>query len=183
MSLFFRQTVHSPLLFRKIVKTEHSALPVAIWVSMSRMQPNLACENISFSSLFAAGNVSRKGTSATQRQKFHTDDANQCLHNKSGSHRVANINLSNFASLLDDFGKVLCSSAKLKCLFQRRLYSTDIDCFVRDSSRLHLTFVAFCLLSVICKLQLRQCNYSVDQSGLLTGFWTCFTSSVWNFCR
>ena len=29
------------------------------------------------------------------------------------------------------------------------LYSTNIDCFVRDSSRLLLTFVAFCLLSVI----------------------------------
>ena len=35
----------------------------------------LACENIRFSSLFAAGDVSRGGTSATQRQKFHTDDA------------------------------------------------------------------------------------------------------------
>ena len=31
-------------------------------------------ENIRFSSLFAAGDVSRGGTSATQRQKFHTDD-------------------------------------------------------------------------------------------------------------
>ena len=31
--------------------------------------------------------VSQGGTSATQRQKFHTDDVNQCLHNKSGSHR------------------------------------------------------------------------------------------------
>ena len=41
--------------------------------------------------------------------------------------------------------------AKLKCFFQRRLYSTNIDCFVRDSSRLHLTFVAFCLLSDIRK--------------------------------
>ena len=49
--------------------------------------------------------------SATQRQKFHTDDANQCLHNKSGSHGVPNINLSNFACLLVDFGEVLCSSA------------------------------------------------------------------------
>ena len=47
-------------------------------------------------------------TQATQRQKFHTDDANQCLHNKSGSHGVPNINLSNFACLLVDFGKVLC---------------------------------------------------------------------------
>ena len=54
---------------------------------------------------------SRGGTSATQRQKFHTDDANQCLHNKSGSHGVPNINLPNFARLLVDFGEVLCSSA------------------------------------------------------------------------
>ena len=34
----------------------------------------LACESIRFSSLFAAGDVSRGGTSATQQQKFHTDD-------------------------------------------------------------------------------------------------------------
>ena len=55
--------------------------------------------------------VSRGGTSATQRQKFHTDDVNQCLHNKSGSHGVSNANLLNFTFLLVDFGKVLCSSA------------------------------------------------------------------------
>ena len=53
----------------------------------------------------------RGGTSATQRQKFHTDDANQYLHNKSGSHGVPNINLSSFMCLLVGFGKVLCSSA------------------------------------------------------------------------
>ena len=34
----------------------------------------VACENSRFSSLFAALDVSRGGTSATQRQKFHTDD-------------------------------------------------------------------------------------------------------------
>ena len=71
----------------------------------------LACENICFSSLFAAGDVSRGATSATQRQKFHTDDVNQCLHYKSGSHGVPNTNLSNFTYFLVDFGKVLCSSA------------------------------------------------------------------------
>ena len=72
----------------------------------------LACENIRFSFLFAAGDVSWGGTSATQQQKFHTDDANQCLHNKSGSHHgVSNTNLSNCTCLLVDFGKVLCSSA------------------------------------------------------------------------
>ena len=73
--------------------------------------------------------------------------------------------------------------AKLKWFFQRRLYSTNIDCFVIDSSLLHLTFVAFCLSSVIRKQQLKQCNYSVDQSSLLTGFRTDYTSSVWNFGR
>ena len=75
---------------------------------------NVACENIRFSSLLAAGDVSRGGTSATQGQKFHTDDANQCLHNKSGSHGVPNIILSNFLNstcLLADFGKVLRSCA------------------------------------------------------------------------
>ena len=71
----------------------------------------IACENIRFFSLFAARDVSRGGTSATQRQKFHTDDANQCLHNKSSSHGVPNTNLSNFMCLLVDFGKVLSSSA------------------------------------------------------------------------
>ena len=72
----------------------------------------IAYENIRYSSLFAAGDVLRGGTSATQRQKFHTDDVNQCLHNESGSHGVPNINLTNFTCLLVDFGKVLCSSAK-----------------------------------------------------------------------
>ena len=71
----------------------------------------VACENIRFSSVFAARDVSRGGTSATQRQKFHTNDANQRLHNKSSSHGVPNTNLSNFTCLLVDFGKVLCSSA------------------------------------------------------------------------
>ena len=71
----------------------------------------VACENSRFSSFFAAGYVSRGGTSATQQQKFHTDDANQCLLNKSGSHGVPNITLSNCACLLVDFGEVLCSSA------------------------------------------------------------------------
>ena len=47
----------------------------------------------------------------TQQQKFHTDDANQCLLNKYGSRGVPNVNLFNFRFLLIDFGKVLCSSA------------------------------------------------------------------------
>ena len=54
--------------------------------------------------------VSRGGTSATQWRKFHTDDVNQYLHNKSCSHGVPNVNLFDFTFLLVDFGKVLCSS-------------------------------------------------------------------------
>ena len=54
--------------------------------------------------------VSRGGTSVTQWRKFHTDDANQCLHNKSDSHGVPKVNLFDFTFLLVDFGKVLCSS-------------------------------------------------------------------------
>ena len=34
----------------------------------------VAWKNICFSSIFANGDVLRRGTSATQRQKFHTDD-------------------------------------------------------------------------------------------------------------
>ena len=61
--------------------------------------------------LFAAGDVSRGGTSATQRQIFHTDDVNQCLHNKFGSHGVPHANMFNFTFLLVNCGKVLCSFA------------------------------------------------------------------------
>ena len=76
------------------------------------VKQSVACQNIRFSSLFAAGDVSRGGiTSLTQGQKIHNDDANRCLHNKSSSHGVPNTNLSNFTCLLVDFGKVLCSSA------------------------------------------------------------------------
>ena len=89
--------------------------------------------------LLAAGGVSQGGTSAIQRQKFHTDDVNQCLHNKSGSHGVPNANLFSYTFLLVDFCEVLrvfiCERAPAKLKFF----------FYRDSSRLHLTFVAFCL--------------------------------------
>ena len=61
--------------------------------------------------LLVAEDVSQGGTSATQWQKFHTDDVNQCLHNKSSSHGVPKANLFNFMFLLVNFGKVLCSSA------------------------------------------------------------------------
>ena len=72
--------------------------------------PSLAYENSRFSTLLAPGHVSRRGTSATQRQKFHTDDVNQCLHNKSVAvgFQMQICSILRFSWSI--FGKVLCSS-------------------------------------------------------------------------
>ena len=90
--------------------------------------------------------VLRGRTSATQREKFHTDDVNHCLHNKSGIHGVPNANLFKFYFLLVDFGKVLCSSGKE---LQQNSNASSKEEYVPQiltvSSCLHLTFVAFCL--------------------------------------
>ena len=79
-------------------------------VSLPEM-PGLACENIGFSSLLTAGTFCVEKHLRLSDRNSINDDANQCLHNKSGSHGVPNINVSNFRCLLVDFGKVLCSSA------------------------------------------------------------------------
>ena len=75
---------------------------------------------------------------------------------------------------------LLMSSSKTKVLF---FHSTKNSCFVIDLLHLmHLAFVAFCL-SFINNNYLKQYNYYVNQSKLLTRFWTDIMSSVWNFCR
>ena len=61
----------------------------------NRISPSLRTADVSPRSSLLS-DASRGGTSATQRQKFHTDDVNQCLLNKSGSHGVPNANLFNF---------------------------------------------------------------------------------------
>ena len=111
----------------------------------------LACENILFSPLFAAGDVSRGETSATQWQKFHTEDANQCLHNKSGSHGIPNTNLSNSKCLLVDFGKVLCSSANE--LQQNSNASSREEYIPRILRFFTFTFDLYGLLSFVCHSQ------------------------------
>ena len=50
----------------------------------------------------------------------------------------------------------------------------NIESFAVDSSRLPLTFVPFCPLSVAHQQKLKQDNYYVDRSELLTRFWTDF---------
>ena len=49
-------------------------------ISMEKVRETLKlpCQNICISLPFAAVDVSRGGTSATQRQKFHTDDVKIC---------------------------------------------------------------------------------------------------------
>ena len=101
-------------------KTEKTTFKLALRVFQEEHNKNRINWDSNFCSLRKADvspcsstlrDFSRRGTSGTQRQKFHTDDVNRCLHNKSGSHRVPNANLLNFTFLLVDFGNVLCSSA------------------------------------------------------------------------
>ena len=136
--------------FRSIVVIHSSPVGVKKYKGIG-----LTSENICFSSLFAAGDVSREGTSATQVQKFHTDYTYQCLHNTSGSHGVPNINLSNFACLLVNFGKVLCLSANE--LQQNSNASFREDYISQILTALNLETSAFTfdlcgLLSFVCHL-------------------------------
>ena len=85
---------------------------VSIW--LHTVEP-LACENSRFSSLLAAWDASPGETSAPQRQKFHTYDVNQCLHNQSGSHGVPNAILFDFMffwSILVKFSVYLLTSSR-----------------------------------------------------------------------
>ena len=56
--------------------------------------------------------------------------------------------------------------------------TVTIPCSCGTSHSIH------CDLLFHCKSLLKQCDYSVIQSVLVTKFWTNFMSSrVWNFCR
>ena len=45
----------------------------------------------------------------------------------------------------------MSSSKTQMLLLEKTIFRKNIDWFIRDSSRLHFTFAAFCLLSVIRK--------------------------------
>jgi len=95
---------------------------------------------------------------------------------------------------------ILCYSWSIlvKCCVHLRTRSSKTQMLLLEKNIFHkhwlfcyrfipLTFDLCSLLSfvwsVIRKQQLKQCNYSVVQSALMTGFGTDMTSSVWNFCR
>ena len=98
----------------------------------------LACENIHFSSLFAAGDVSRGGTSATQRQKFHTDDL-KSVRNPVRSADWSTEQLHCFSSCLQMTDKRQ-KATKVKCKREESLTKQSI--FVEYSLLLkkHLSF-------------------------------------------
>ena len=74
---YFQRTQSSKAVLCSSSVQQHSLFSSLALFSSSFFisKKNLACENSRFSSLLVAGNVSRGGTSAIQRQKFHTDDA------------------------------------------------------------------------------------------------------------
>ena len=81
---------------------------IFFFISLKICQPTLqhSCENSCFSLLLATWNISQGGVSVTRRQKFHTDNINQCFHITFGIHGVPNANMLNFTFLLVDL--VLC---------------------------------------------------------------------------
>ena len=91
----------------------------------------LACENIRFSSLFAAGDVSRGGTSATQWQKFHTYDV------KSVRNPVRSTDWS--AEYLH------CFTCCLR-MTEKRQKATKVKCKCQESLTKQLIFVECSLL-------------------------------------
>ena len=74
----------------------HFFLSVLIVAKTRLFRTNVSCEYSRFSLFLAARNVSPGGTSGPHWHKFHTDDVNQCLHYKSGSYGVPDVNLFDF---------------------------------------------------------------------------------------
>ena len=91
----------------------------------------LACENIRFSSLFAAGDVSRGGTSTTQRQKFHTDNV------KSVQNPVRSADWST--------EQLHCFSYCLR-MTDKRQKATEVKCKREESLAKQSIFVEYTLL-------------------------------------
>ena len=101
--------------------------------------------------------VSRWGTSATQRQKLHTDDVNQCLHNKSGYMFIYRWKL---LTLLWIFVMV---PSKVKD--QETWLSLDID------YKTLLPSVVLCWYRSIFQKRVKITHYSAIWTVLLLRFW------------
>ena len=97
--ILYKKTFYAKLQRRSRDSTRppctHTCAPVHIMTKDS-----LASKNSRFSSLLAARGVQRRGTSATQRQKFHTDD-----------HGFASILMSHWVIVLRLYLVVACVNA------------------------------------------------------------------------
>ena len=149
----------------------------------------LACENIRFSSLFIAGDVSRGGTSATRQQKFHTDDVKSVRNPVRGADWSME-QLHCFSYCLRMTGKRQ-KATKVKCKCKESLTKQSI--FVEYSllQKKHLSFVGarWQMNTTLhrnppkdkqnwTKLYLEPHDYRIYYVSL---HW--FASSVWNFCH
>ena len=89
-------------------------------------------------------------------------DISQCLHIKNLVQSFGpKVKFVQFYISPGGFGKVLCSSANEFQQNSNSIYSTNIDCFVIDSSCLHLT----CLSFVTNSWNHLKYNYSIVQSA------------------
>ena len=106
---------------------------------IGKLSMALACENIRFSSLFIAGDVSRGGTSATRQQKFHTDDVKSVRNPVRGADWSME-QLHCFSYCLQMTGKRQ-KATKVKCKCKESLTKQSI--FVEYSllQKKHLSFV------------------------------------------
>ena len=86
---------------------------------LQRLAPEVCSRNIR-----AQGLIKPEGSSAPQREKFHTDDVSQSLHNLSGNHEVSNAICSIFCfswSIMAKFCVLLrTSSSKTWTLLLKR---------------------------------------------------------------
>ena len=99
------------------------------------------------------------------RNSILMSDISQCLHIKNLVQSFGpKVKFVQFYISPGRFGKVLCSSANEFQQNSNSIYSTNIDCFVIDSSCLHLT----CLSFVTNSWNHLKYNYSIAQSALMT---------------
>ena len=98
----------------------------------------LACENIRFSSLFATGDVSRGETSATQRQKFHTDDVKSVRNPvRSADWPTEQLHCFSYCLRMTD---IIQKATKVKCKREESLTKQSIFVEYSVLQKKHLSF-------------------------------------------
>ena len=136
---FSRDLIFLGVYFDDFARPFHSLFQVLT----STTYCSVACENSRFSLLFATVDVSRGGTSATKRQKFHTDDVNQCLHNKFGSYGVPN---------------TICSILRLSWSILVKCLGFCTLCFCFPTKMLHLNAPFFPLKCSVSSKKSLKCS-------------------------